>query len=167
MAAGKSGEDCVTIGAAGPEESSNVAVGIRNFPWRDETTALNLTRRCLRPVEHRTVGRQADAVRVWTFRDHPRDRASVGCRVVERTLMDVIGEIEAPRLIEDEVIGGAEGNAITVAIQDLGRARGQVDALDAGFDPILCANSETCSTGRRRFAMQPRSRSNAFVGQSC
>jgi hypothetical protein len=51
--------------------------------------------------------------------------------------MDVVGEIEAARLIEDEVIGSTKGNATTLAIHDLRRARSEVDALDAGFDPIV------------------------------
>jgi hypothetical protein len=56
MAAGKTGENSVTIGAAGSEERANVAVGGRHFPWRDDTAALNLTCRCLCPVEHRPSG---------------------------------------------------------------------------------------------------------------
>jgi hypothetical protein len=55
--------------------------------------------------------------------------------------MDVVGEIEASRLIEDEVVGRAEGDAPAVAIEDCERARRQVHALDAGFDPILGAEA--------------------------
>ena len=55
--------------------------------------------------------------------------------------MNVVGEIEAARLIEDEVIGSTEGNATTLAIEDLGRTCGQVDALDAGLDSIVGAKA--------------------------
>ena len=51
--------------------------------------------------------------------------------------MDVVGEIETARLIEDEIVGATEGRAVTLEIEDLGCARGQVDALDAGLDSIL------------------------------
>ena len=69
MAAGKSGEDCVTIGAVGTEQSPNVAVGGHDFSRRDETTTLHLTP----PDAHRVVAERIREGRLFFWCD-PADR---------------------------------------------------------------------------------------------